>query len=239
MKPSTWIKAALVVGLGAALATWPPLREFAASLHPERIEAWLAEAGALAPLLLVGLMAAAVVVSPIPSLPLDVAAGAFFGPLLGTVYAVLGALVGALASFWIARLLGRELLERFLGGHINFCAACSDKLLTRVVFVSRLIPFVSFDVVSYGAGLTKMSAQKFALATGLGMIPLTFVYTSFGSAFRVDARVAVVVGAALVALFFFLPRWIERSNFLSLRRHFEGCPAAERPQAAEPAESAG
>ena len=146
MKPSTWIKAALVVGLGAALATWPPLREFAASLHPERIEAWLAEAGALAPLLLVGLMAAAVVVSPIPSLPLDVAAGAFFGPLLGTVYAVLGALVGALASFWIARLLGRELLERFLGGHINFCAACSDKLLTRVVFVSRLMFASTFSL---------------------------------------------------------------------------------------------
>ena len=72
-------------------------------------------------------MALAIVVTPIPSLPLDIAAGAFFGPLLGTLYSALGALGGSAISFLIARLLGRDLVQRLLRGHINFCAHCSAK----------------------------------------------------------------------------------------------------------------
>jgi uncharacterized membrane protein YdjX (TVP38/TMEM64 family) len=79
-------------------------------------------------------------------------------------------------SFGVARLLGRELIERFLSGHINFCGECSDKLITKAVFASRLMPAVSFDVVSYGAGLTKISLRKFAVATFVGMLPPTLVY---------------------------------------------------------------
>jgi len=143
--------------------------------HLDRVQALLVKAGGFAPLLYMIIMAMAVVISPIPSLPLDVAAGAVFGPLLGTMYSAIGALGGAVVSFLIARLLGRELIARFLGGHINFCVQCSDRLPTKVVFLSRLLPVVSFDIVSYGAGFTSMSLRKFTVATFLGMLPLTFV----------------------------------------------------------------
>ena len=149
----------------------------------ERIRGWLQAAGPFAPLLYMAVMGAAVVVTPIPSLPLDIMAGAIFGPLLGTLYSALGALSGAVISFLIGRYLGREIVERFVGGHIHFCAQCSNRLLVKVVFISRLIPLVSFDIVSYGAGLTKISVGKFALVTFLGMLPLTFVYNTFGSVF--------------------------------------------------------
>ncbi len=165
------------------------------------------------------LMALAVVISPIPSLPLDVAAGAFFGPFLGTVYSVAGALSGAVISFMISRLSGRQFIERFLGGHINFCTACSDKVLTKIVFLSRLLPVVSFDVISYGAGLTKMTLKKFSLATFLGMIPLTFIYNYFGSVIVFGKSVTVFLGIALVILFFLVPRWLERKGFMASMTH--------------------
>ena len=209
-----------MLALFLSFVLFPSVRAFAASLNPERIEEWLDEAGAFAPILFVILSGTAVVVSPIPSLPLDIAAGAFFGPFLGGIYAVGGALLGALASFLIARFLGRGLLERLIGGHINFCSECSDKLLTRIVFLSRLIPFVSFDVVSYGAGLTKISVGKFALATGIGMMPPTFVFTYFGSVVSVGPAVTIATGLVLVALFFLVPRWIEKNDLLGLRHHF-------------------
>ncbi|MFQ5656857.1 MAG: TVP38/TMEM64 family protein [Candidatus Methylomirabilales bacterium] len=221
LKPSVVLKGAVVVMLAALLVASATLREFSSFLSPDLIQAWLDEAGSLAPVLFMVMIATAVVVSPIPSLPLDVAAGAFFGPLLGTFYSVIGALLGAVASFWIARLLGRELIEQVLGGHINFCTACSDQLLTWIVFVSRLLPVVSFDIVSYGAGLTKMSTTKFALATGAGMVPLTFVYTYFGSAVAVGSGVTFVMGAVMVGLFFLIPRWIEKYDPFLLRRHFQ------------------
>jgi len=151
VKTSAWIKLALAA-LGVAALVWSAQRyDLAQVLDPERIRELLASAGPAAPLALIGLMATAVVISPVPSLPLDIAAGAFFGPLLGTLYAAIGATLGAVISFGIARLLGRQLIERFLGGHISFCTECSDHLLTRIVLGSRLIPFLSFDLISYGA----------------------------------------------------------------------------------------
>jgi len=78
-----------------------------AAFKEARIEQRLRSAGPLAPLLFVLLMAAAVVL-PIPTFPLDVLAGQVFGPVLGTLYAVTGATLGAMVSFLLARWLGRD-----------------------------------------------------------------------------------------------------------------------------------
>jgi uncharacterized membrane protein YdjX (TVP38/TMEM64 family) len=184
---------------------------------PSIIKRWLIEAGGLAPVIYMLIMATAVVISPIPSVPLDVAAGAVFGPFLGTLYSVIGALGGAVACFMITRILGRELIIPFIGGHINFCPACSDRILTKIVFLSRLIPVVSFDIVSYGAGLTQMSLKKFTLATFFGMLPLTFVYNYFGSSLAVGKGLAIIFGMIMVVLFFLIPRLIEKYNLFYLR----------------------
>jgi uncharacterized membrane protein YdjX (TVP38/TMEM64 family) len=181
---------------------------------PDRIRDWLEEAGAFAPMLYMFVMAVAIVVSPIPSIPLDLAAGAFFGPFLGKLYSLIGALCGATNSFLMARYLGRSLVERFVGGHINFCGSCSDMLLTKMVFISRLIPFVSFDVVSYGAGLTKISLKKFGIATFFGMIPFTFIYNYSGSILVFRRGVALVSGLVLVGLFFLVPYILERTALI-------------------------
>ncbi|NIM98558.1 MAG: TVP38/TMEM64 family protein, partial [candidate division Zixibacteria bacterium] len=94
-------------------------------------------------------------------------------------------------------------------------------LLAKVVFLSRLLPIISFDIVSYGAGFTKMSLRSFSLATFLGMLPLTFLYNYFGSALVVGRGLALVLGLVMVLFFFVFPRLIERYDFLSLRRFFQ------------------
>jgi uncharacterized membrane protein YdjX (TVP38/TMEM64 family) len=188
-------------------------------LQPEAVKSTLAKFGFLAPLAYVVIMAL-VVVTPLPSLPLNLAAGAQFGPVLGTLYSVTGATLGALISFSLARFLGREVLERYLKGHINFCTPCSDRLLTKLVLMGRLMPVLSFDLISYGAGLTKMSVKKFIMANFIGMLPLTFVYNYFGSMVKVNIWVSFVLGLLFTALFFMLPLWIERYDLFSLRRFF-------------------
>ena len=218
---SRWFKGVVIVSVVVLIVLaeqhYQPRDYLSSDLIAKRLEA----TGSLAAVVFVLVMATAVVVSPIPSLPLTIAAGSFFGPVFGTLYASIGGLLGAVLSFLIARFLGRELIGRMLRGHINFCQDCSDKLLTTVVFVSRLLPVISFDVVSYGAGLTKISLVKFSLATFFGMLPLTFFYVSFGSVIFENRAVSLIAGAVFVALFFFLPRWIERHNFLSVRKHFQ------------------
>ena len=195
--------------------------EVSVLLQPDRISQWLNDSGPLAPLLFIGVMAAAVVISPIPSLPLDIAAGTVFGPIAGTLYASVGALLGAMTSFVIARFLGRELIERLISGHINFCTLCSDRLLIKIVFISRLLPMVSFDVISYGAGLTKMSLTKFSIATYLGMLPLTYIYVAFGSVIVDGGVLNLIAGIIIVLLFFFIPRLIEKKNLFFLGKYFQ------------------
>jgi uncharacterized membrane protein YdjX (TVP38/TMEM64 family) len=182
-----------------------------------QVSRWLTDAGALAPVIYMVIMALAVIISPIPSMPLDITAGAFFGPVMGTLYSAIGATVGALIAFLIARVIGRELVERLIGGHINFCTRCSDMVLTKIILLSRLIPFVSFDLVSYGAGLTRVSPGKFVLATFIGMLPLTFVYNYFGSSIVIGRGTQLIFGLVMVLAFFLIPRVIEKTNLFSLR----------------------
>ena len=186
----------------------------------ENITGLLQQASPFAPFFYMGVMALSIVISPLPSLPLDIAAGLFFGPYWGTLYSVIGATAGAVISFLIARLLGRDLIVRFMGGHIIFCHDCTNRILTKIVFLSRLIPFVSFDLISYGAGLTHLSVWKFALATSVGMIPLTFVYNYFGSVLVAGSWVTITFGVLFVILFFLLPRLIEKHNLFSLKKYF-------------------
>lgn len=217
---STIIKGLLVlIGVAALLALAWNKNYFASYLDAGVIQKRLASTGRWAPFAYMATMAL-VVVTPLPSLPLNFAAGMYFGPVLGTIYSVIGATAGAFFSFLIARLLGRPFVERFLKGHIQFCTTCSDRIMTKFVILARLVPLFSFDMISYGAGLTKMSPRNFLIANILGMLPLTFVYNNFGSGIAVGDMTGLFLGGVLVASFFILPRLIEKYNFLSLRRFF-------------------
>jgi uncharacterized membrane protein YdjX (TVP38/TMEM64 family) len=209
---------ALVLILFCADYLW----DLTSYIPPGRVQGILGKAGSLAPLLYMAIMALAVVIPFIPTLPLDIAAGAFFGPFLGTIYSAVGATAGASVAFLLARYLGREFIERFLSGHVNFCTQCSDRILTKVVAISRLLPFISFKVVSYGAGPTMMSMKAFSLATFIGMLPMTFAYNYYGSAILAANRgVVLLLGLLLVSFLFWFPRLVERYDLFSLRQFFQ------------------
>lgn len=136
--------------------------------------------GMAGPLAVVALMILAILVSPIPSAPIALAAGALYGHTWGTVYVALGAGLGALAAFGLARLLGRDTLQRWLGSRLPNARLGSQNALMVIVFVSRLLPFISFDVVSYAAGFTALTWWRFALATLAGILPASFLLAHFG-----------------------------------------------------------
>ena len=203
-------------------------------LDPTQLVKYLNSLGLLGPIVFILVMAIAVVVSPIPSLPLDLAAGVAFGPLLGTTYAVLGAEIGAILSFLIGRALGREVISRLLKVNVTFCEKCSDHHLTVLVLLSRLLPVFSFDMISYGAGLTNMSLKAFALATFVGMIPPTFALTYFGSSIVMVQWPLFLLGVLLVGLFLFLPKLILQNKSARWVRLIQGeapVPKGQPPQA--------
>ena len=180
------------------------------TLNPSRLATLLDEAGSFAPLIFILSMAVAVVISPIPSLPLDLAAGAAFGPFLGTTYAVIGAEIGAILSFLIGRALGQDLLTKLLRTNVAFCEQCSDAHLMILLVLARLLPVFSFDIISYGAGLTNMSLKAFAIATLVGMIPPTFALTYLGSSVVSIQWPLILTGIVMVGFFLLTPKLVMR-----------------------------
>jgi uncharacterized membrane protein YdjX (TVP38/TMEM64 family) len=158
-----------------------PLSDQIENLNGERISGWVAAAGAWGPIIIMSLMAFAIVASPIPSAPIALAAGAAYGHTIGTIYIAIGAEIGAMVAFALARYLGRDMLTRWFGDKVDKGWLGSQNALTFTVFASRLMPFISFDIVSYAAGLSRLHFWRFAVATLAGIVPASFVLAHFGN----------------------------------------------------------
>lgn len=176
------VLAAVAIVLALAGAYWYLRQSGAMAIiaDGDALRRFIAGLGAAGPFMVVGLMTLAILVSPIPSAPIALAAGAAYGHTWGTAYIVVGAELGALAAFGIGRLLGHDALHRWFGDRLPKTRLRSQGALMAIVFASRLLPFISFDVVSYAAGLTTLSLWRFALATLAGILPASFLLAHFG-----------------------------------------------------------
>ena len=150
-------------------------------MDSHRLRSVIEASGFYGPLLIVGLYTIAVVINPLPSAPIAVAAGFAYGATLGTVYTIIGSVSGAMLAFTIARLVGRDILHRWFGDKIQVGLLGSQNALMGTVFIFRLLPFISFDIVSYAAGLTAIKVWRFFLATMVGVTPVSFLLASAGS----------------------------------------------------------
>lgn len=163
------------------------------------------ELGTLGPLLVVGLMALAIVFNPLPSAPVALAAGAAYGHTMGTIYIVAGAEIGAICAFLIARAVGTEIIKKLLSGSFSLGRFSSQNALMTAVFVSRLVPFMSFDLISYAAGLTALKLWRFALATLLGLVPISFALAHMGSEIVDSSGLKLTVIILLTGLLLVIP----------------------------------
>lgn len=149
-------------------------------LDSTRVSILVERAGLWGPVLVVVLMTVAVVASPIPSAPVAIASGAAFGHVAGSIYVIIGAEAGAIIAFAIARYFGRDTVRRWFGDYADMGLLGSQNALTFTVLTSRLMPFISFDMISYAAGLSNLHAWRFALATLAGIIPASFFLAHLG-----------------------------------------------------------
>jgi len=185
--------------------------------------------GMAGPVAVAALIALAVLVSPLPSAPVALAAGALYGHTWGTIYVLAGAEVGAIGAFTIARMLGRDALLRWFGDRLPATRLGTQNSLMALVFVSRLLPFISFDIVSYAAGLTALSLWRFAVATLAGVLPMAFLLAHFGGEMiegELDRMLYAVLGLGLLTAVplaaYSLREWLRRRSASSDGRCRDG-----------------
>jgi uncharacterized membrane protein YdjX (TVP38/TMEM64 family) len=141
------------------------------------------------------------IIAPLPAFLITFANAAVFGWWQGALLSWSSAMVGAILCFFIARALGRDTVEKFAGkGALKGVEAYFTKYGSKTILVCRLLPFVSFDAVSYFAGLTSIEFWPFVLATGLGQLPATIVYSYVGGMLTGGVKYFVMALLCIFAL---------------------------------------
>jgi uncharacterized membrane protein YdjX (TVP38/TMEM64 family) len=158
-------------------------------------------AGAWAPALFVVLQVL-VTVPPVPRTLFTLAAGLLFGSVTGVVLAVTATALAAVVAFWLVRLTGGGLVERYAHhGPVVWTRRRLDRSGLLAVTSLRLIPALPFSLLNYAAGLSGVRFAPFLFGTVLGTAPGTVGLVVLGDAVtgRVSpAMLAVSVTGALV-----------------------------------------
>ncbi len=170
----------------------------------EDIEYFLGTSPLLGPFVYGLLMIGAIIIAPIPASPLAIIAGKVFGPWQGMLYTLIAATFGAIIAFTLARYFLGETARSHLKLYTWYkkFSNVSEYKIAYIIALTRLMPQVSFDLVSYAAGLTRIRLSLFALATFIGMIPIVFILSFLGALLQPYQELILIILLTLFIIFF-------------------------------------
>lgn len=198
-----------VLSLGYCVWLWwtdAPAYQFLVRLYVDKhfLKRTLREWGVLAPVIFIVLQALQVVIAPIPGEATGILGGYLFGQWLGLFYSTIGLTVGSVAAFGIGRWLGAHYVKNLVSpetwNRLGFIVEAEGAVLCFIIY---LIPGLPKDIVCYLFGISPMPLWVFALVSGLGRIPGTWVlsaqgaHTAAGDYMQVMLISAVAVAVAL------------------------------------------
>lgn len=183
LKKSTYIKIAIIIAITCLLFT-RPVKEMIFMLsiiNVDAIKGYILSFGVWAPVISFILMILQSIIAPLPAFIITFANAGLFGWVNGALLSWSSAMAGAVLCFFIARLLGRDTVQKLTS---KFALKSIDDFFDKhgkyAILIARLLPFISFDIVSYAAGLTSMSFSAFVVATAIGQLPATIIYSYVG-----------------------------------------------------------
>jgi uncharacterized membrane protein YdjX (TVP38/TMEM64 family) len=173
---TTWLKLAALVGFLAAAVYYFRFTEQGRAITPEYVLDSIESHGPVTARLIYVAVYIVGTVAFFPGTVLSFAGAVLFGAYEGTLYTWIGATIGATLAYQMARVLGRDFVERLFGGRF----AAFDRRIREHGFtgllVVRLLPLFPFNAVNFGCGLTGIRLRDYVLATAIGIVPGTFVY---------------------------------------------------------------
>ncbi len=172
-------------------------------LKPEILKETIKSFGIWAPFIYILIYTAATILF-LPASPITIAGGLIFGSISGTIYTVIGATIGASIAFLVARYLGGSFVSGILKkSKLKNLEEYYEKLEKNgfvVVLFLRFIPIFPFNVLNFALGLTKVKFRDYFLATLIGIIPGTFVYTYLGDSLGTLNPIKIGIAIGLVIL---------------------------------------
>ena len=235
-KKNKWLSKIILIGLAAAALiayfAVPSVKSFIDSIikmfqtgNFSAMRSFIAQYGPYAMVVSSLLMIFQSLAAPLPAFFITLTNANLFGWWQGCILSFVSSMLGAAMCFFIARILGRDIVEKICTkGALKQIEEFFDKYGKKCILVARLLPFISFDVVSYAAGLTSMGFWGFFLATGIGQAPACIVYSYVGGMLTGGASLMFTGLLCLFSLFILVT--IIRSVWVSNQKKKEAAAAA-------------
>ena len=210
MNNNRLIRILLVLGLIVGVSVAIVYRDHFDSVA---LEAWINDAGVLAPIVFILIYALATVLF-LPGSVITLAGGALFGPVPGTFLNMAGATLGAALAFLISRYLASDWIADRAGGKVKQLINGVEGEGWRFVAFVRLVPLFPFNLLNYALGLTKIRFMHYLIASYVFMLPGAIAYTYLGYAGREAIGGGegliqkILIAFAFLAVVAFLPRII-------------------------------
>ena len=170
-----------------------------------KVQAFILQYGYFSWLIYIILLIGAIM-SPVPDTPIVLAGGFIFSPYIAVPLTILGQLLGATIDFYLARKLGRNYVNKKFPSAVKALNDYSHKLGWQTVFLMRLTPTLSFDLLSYAAGLSSIRYRSYILSTMCGMLPLSIITVLLGYSAGLHSKsipiIILAVGSGVIMFMF-------------------------------------
>lgn len=221
MKKSTIVKIALPVVIILAFVLIEPLRTGLSNMTGafqsiDTVTAYIRSFEPWSVVISFLMMILQSLAAPIPAFLITLSNAVIWGWKKGALLSWTSSMTGAALCFIIARFYGRNVVEKFVSKKgLDEVEVFFEKYGKNTIIVARLLPFVPFDPISYAAGLTSMKFIDFFIATGIGQLPATIIY-SYGAATSTNPQMwvkgLIILFGVAIAGYTIKKVWDSRNN---------------------------
>lgn len=182
-----------------------------------RLRDYVESFGPVAPLVFI-LGYALATVAFLPGTPLTLLGGLAFGPVLGTIYVMIGATLGLTLAFLVARYAARSLVASWVEENERL-RKLDDEVERqgwRILVITRLVPLFPFNLQNYAYGLTRIGLGTYVLVSAICIVPGVIAYTFAGGSVTSGDLTRTFIFLGIAAVFFVLlsliPGWLRRRS---------------------------
>ncbi|MFH1211294.1 MAG: TVP38/TMEM64 family protein [Candidatus Woesearchaeota archaeon] len=157
--------------------------------------------GIFAPLLFFLIQFLESIIPFFPGFILTVMGGYLFGPWVGLVIAVFAVLLGSSLVFFASRRFEKTIFHNLPTKELRHFEKFIEKKGILAILLSRFLPIFPNVVVSFSAGLSKISYSKFMLFSLMGLLPQQIVLSFFGFSLGAEfSRFSLIFAAVFVLI---------------------------------------
>ncbi len=210
------LAAYIVTTLAITALLWPWIRNLSTEdgriIMKQQVESY----GPFAPVIYILLHVFHVIVAFVPGEPIELLGGVLFGTIAGTLYSLLGIILGTAAVFLLVRKFGRPLVYYFVPEEKirNHRLLQNESKLEWAVFLLFFIPGTPKDLLTYLVPLTTINPTRYLLIATLARIPSilssAYVGSSFGQGKYLVSLIAFGVTGGIGLIGMLINKWIER-----------------------------